>query len=94
MDDAELKAMKKAAKKSWREIRKTADRERAKAPLVTCPSSRHVHTMAEALWKDGHYTMFGEEPKHCAESMYAVLACLWAARHRIIELEQAASSGE
>jgi len=84
----QLAAMRKAAAKSWREIKATAERERARAPLVTCPSSRHAHIMADALWTRGEYPMFTEEPKHCAETLYAVIASLWEARHRIIELEK------
>lgn len=52
---------------------------------ITCPASRHLHIMADALMKpmrDGslRYPAFAEEPEHCAESIYAVLASLWEAR--------------
>jgi hypothetical protein len=67
-----------------------SDRERLKAlqrrvnkarkfPANTCPASRHLHIMADALVKSG-YPMLQEEPVHCAESIYAVLASLWEAR--------------
>jgi hypothetical protein len=64
-----------------------ANAERGKPPLVTCSASRHLHIMADELRLRGQYPMFGEEPKHCADSIYAVIAALWAARHRIKELE-------
>lgn len=60
-------------------------RQGLKNHCVTCPASRHLHIMANRLMtpkRDGslRYPMFQEEPEHCAESIYAVLACLWEAR--------------
>lgn len=49
-------------------------------PTNTCPASRHLHIMADSLTKKGGYQMLTEEPEHCAESIYAVLASLWEAR--------------
>lgn len=83
-----LSPQQKAANaRSWKYAYRRAAKERNTAPLVTCPASRHVHIMADRLRLDGKYTMFDEEPVHCSESLYATLANLWAARHRIIELE-------
>jgi hypothetical protein len=57
------------------------------AHCVTCASSRHLHIMAEALanprTKGLRYSMLLEEPEHCAETMLAVLACLWEARQHL-----------
>lgn len=54
---------------------------------VTCPATRHPHIMAEALAnprkKGLRYPMLLEEPEHCAETMLAVLACLWEARQHL-----------
>jgi hypothetical protein len=54
---------------------------------VTCPASRHVHIMAEALAAGKTYHMITEEPEHCAGSLLSVLESLWKARARIAELE-------
>jgi hypothetical protein len=64
-----------------------AAQERRKPPLVTCGASRHVHIMADVLASGKPYPMFVEEPETCAASLYAVVAALWEARHRIKELE-------
>ncbi len=51
---------------------------------VTCPASRHLHLMAEAMAnprkKGLRYPMLLEEPEHCAETMLSVLVSLWEAR--------------
>lgn len=53
-------------------------------PINTCPSSRHLHIMADCLSsKAGIYYMLIEEPDHCAESIYSVLASLWEARTKL-----------
>lgn len=49
-------------------------------PNNTCPASRHVQIIAEALSKDGKYPMFDEDPKHCATSIASVISSLYAAR--------------
>lgn len=51
-------------------------------PHNTCPASRHLHLIADALATGKPYTMLQEEPEHCAESMYAVLESLWKLRSR------------
>jgi hypothetical protein len=51
-----------------------------KFPHNTCPASRHLHLMAEALAKGERYHMFEEEPEHCAITMLAVLESLWKLR--------------
>jgi hypothetical protein len=68
-------------------LRRRVNRARAGTPDhgVTCPASRHLHIIADALMKPkrGHelrYPMLAEEPEHCAESIYAVLQCLWESR--------------
>ena len=67
-------------------------------PSGTCPASRHLHIMADCLLKarpqtivtdkggkeyEVRYWMLIEEPEHCAESILAVLACLWEARTQL-----------
>ena len=49
-------------------------------PNNTCPASRHVQIIAEALAETGSYPMLNEDPKHCATSMASVLSSLYAAR--------------
>ena len=46
----------------------------------TCPASRHLHRMANALASGEPYRMFEEEPEHCAETMLSVLESLWKLR--------------
>lgn len=65
-------------KKRIDNLRRRVNRAR-NFPTNTCGSSRHLHTMAECLLNGG-YTMLQEEPAHCAESMLAVLECLWKLR--------------
>ena len=55
-------------------------------PVNTCPASRHVHIMADALAAGQTYHMFAEEPFHCAGSLYSVLESLWKARTEIAKL--------
>lgn len=54
--------------------------------IVTCPASRHVFMMADALAKRGKYHMFDEDPEHCASGIFAVLESLWKARAEIDRL--------
>jgi hypothetical protein len=56
---------------------------RARKPSTTCPASRHLHMMAEALAAGRPYPMLVDEPQHCAETMLAVLETLWKARTRL-----------
>lgn len=72
-------------------LRRRASRARL-FPTNTCPASRHLHIMADALLKakkDGslRYPMLAEEPEHCAESILAVLASLWEARTKLEKYE-------
>ena len=48
-------------------------------PTNTCSASRHLRLMADGLAGKG-YPMLTEEPKHCAESIYATIVSLWEAR--------------
>jgi len=49
-------------------------------PTHTCPASRHLHMIADALASRQPYWMLLEEPQHVAETMYAVLEDLWKLR--------------
>ena len=49
-------------------------------PANTCPYSRHLHLMADALSRGKPYPMLQEEPEHCAAAMLVVLAELWEYR--------------
>lgn len=66
------------------DLRKRVKRAR-KFPDNTCPASRHLYLMADALAKGEPYHMLAEEPQHCAETMLAVLAALWESRTRMKE---------
>jgi len=57
-----------------------------KFPTNTCPASRHLHLMAEALATGKPYPMLQEEPEHCALTMLAVLESLWKARTKLEKL--------
>lgn len=46
----------------------------------TCPASRHLHMIAEALATGKPYMMLREEPEHCASTMLSVLESLWTLR--------------
>lgn len=73
-------------------VRKAAMAARTAGPaVVTCPASRHVHIMAESLWHGRPYPLLAEEPKHCAESLFAVVKALWEARQ---QLATRASTGQ
>jgi len=49
-------------------------------PNNTCPASRHVQIMAEALAKAEKYSMFDEDPEHCAGSIASVVSSLYQTR--------------
>lgn len=72
--------------RSTKRARKAADKAR-KFMVNTCPASRHLHIMADALAKGGKYHMFDDEPEHCAESIYAVITALWLARDELRALK-------
>ena len=58
-------------------------------PGNTCPASRHLHMMADYLsGRTGRFVMLQEEPDHCAESIYSVLASLWEARAELAMLRR------
>ena len=67
-----------------REIAKRASIAR-KFPSNTCPSSRHLHMIADHLARGEPYPMLEEEPEHCAETMLWVLASLWELRTKAAE---------
>lgn len=70
-------------------VRRRAERAmsgKALDSLVTCPASRHVMLMADALAAKRQYHMFEEDPEHCAGSIYSVLESLWKARTKIKRL--------
>lgn len=58
-------------------------------PHNTCPASRHLHMIADALAAGKPYPMLTEDPQHCAGTMYAVLEELWKARTKLAKLEKA-----
>jgi hypothetical protein len=60
-------------------LRRRVNRAR-KFPDNTCPASRHLHIMADALLSGRGYPMLQEEPQHCAESILSVLESLWKSR--------------
>lgn len=76
----------KEERKRLRKAMKDATKAR-NFPHNTCPASRHVHLIADALAKRQKYHMLEEEPEHCAESMLSVLQSLFKARTRLAELE-------
>jgi len=57
-------------------------------PVGTCPASRHLHIMADALSTGNkRYYLFEKEPENCARSIYAVLESLWKARAELAKLK-------
>lgn len=60
-------------------VRRRAERSR-RFGENTCPASRHVQEMADALVAGEFYHNYADEPRHCAESLYAVLESLWKCR--------------
>ncbi|HVT35660.1 MAG TPA: hypothetical protein VHE37_08750 [Nevskiaceae bacterium] len=57
-------------------------------PYNTCPASRHLHAMAEALATRGEYSMLTEEPDRCAGTMLSVLESLFKARTELAMLKR------
>lgn len=80
------------AEKHFRTARRQADEARKSdgKVCVTCPSSRHVQMIAEIVGARKPYPLLQEEPEHCAESMLATVAALYAARLEIAQLRAAA----
>jgi hypothetical protein len=73
-------------------LRRRVNRAR-KFPDNTCPASRHLHLMAEALAAGKPYPMLAEEPEHCAESMLWVLEHLWKARTKMARSGRRVTNG-
>ncbi|GEM_PF-2611940 len=61
--------------------------DRAAKPHVTCPASRHVDMMADALSKGEQWWSIHETPEYGARAMWSVVESLWKARARIHKLE-------
>lgn len=72
MTDAESHAAAKSAIRRMRRARRF--------PEGTCPASRHVAMMAEALAKGQRYQMIEDEPVECAVSLASTVEALWRAR--------------
>lgn len=72
--------------KHTKKMRKRANAAR-QFMVNTCPASRHVHMMADALAKGQTYHMFTDEPEHAAGSLYSVITSLWEARDELIRLK-------
>lgn len=71
----------KAERQRTRNAQRRVERARD-FPHNTCPASRHLHLIADALASGKTYPMLNEEPESCAETMYAVLESLWKLRSR------------
>lgn len=71
-----------------RNQRRRVDRAR-NFPVNTCPASRHVHLIADALGGGRKYHMIDEEPEHVAGALYSVLENLWKARTELARLKAA-----
>lgn len=76
---------------SWKieNMRRRVERARRKGDmLVTCPSSRHLHMIADYLSsKDLKTRQIGTDdiradPEHVAQSIYAVIEALWKERSK------------
>jgi len=70
--------------KRLRDYQRRVNRAR-KFMVNTCPASRHLHMIADALAARQPYWQILEEPQHIAETMYAVLEQLWKLRTREAE---------
>ncbi len=75
-----------------RNLRRRVNRIR-RFPTNTCPASRHLHMIAEALAAGRPYHMLTEEPLHCAGTMLSVLESLWKlrAKHPATKKDRAAA---
>lgn len=49
-------------------------------PVNTTPASRHLELMAVSLALGEGYSMFQDDPEHCAVTMYAVLIGYYKAK--------------
>lgn len=57
-------------------------------PINTCPASRHVHMIGEALIRGKKYHMIDEEPEHVGGSLLSVVESLFKARTEIDKLRK------
>lgn len=55
-------------------------------PENTCPASRHVQMIGEALIKGQKYSMIDDEPEHVGRSLLSVCESLFKARTEIARL--------
>ena len=55
-------------------------------PTNTCPASRHVQMIGEALLRGRNYLMIDEEPEHVGGSLLSVVESLYKARTEIDRL--------
>lgn len=69
-----------------RNLMRRVDRAR-NFPKNTCPASRHVQMIGEALIKGQKYHMIDEEPEHVGGSLLAVVEALYKARTEIARLK-------
>lgn len=49
-------------------------------PKNTCPASRHLQIIGEALYRGEPYPMLTDEPEHCGGSMLATVTALYETR--------------
>lgn len=63
-------------------------------PVNTCPASRHVQMIGEAMIKGKPYSQLDEEPEHVGGSLLSVVESLYKARTEIARLRQALSGSE
>ena len=56
-------------------------------PENTCPASRLVQDIGEALVRGEEHQLLAAEPDTCGESMLAVVTALYRARTRLAELD-------
>jgi hypothetical protein len=55
-------------------------------PNNTCPASRHVQLIAEAMIKAEKYSMLDDDPEHCAVSLASVVSSLYQTRSFLLGL--------
>jgi hypothetical protein len=70
-----------------RNLMRRIDRAR-NFPVNTCPASRHVQMIGEALIRGQKYMMLDEEPEHVGGSLLSVVESLYKARTEIARLRK------
>ncbi len=55
-------------------------RQARRFPTNTCPASRHLQMIGEALYRGKPYPMLTEEPEHCGGSMLETVTALYETR--------------